>query len=150
MKKNKKGFTLVELLAVIVVLAIIMIIAIPSVMESMNKARKNAFKIYAQKVLNTAMTKYQADMLTGGTSSTNCYTLTALMKQGTGNYKGRVVIVSNNTDNVDFQLYLSDGNYFVNGATYSALEKDYKAGTGADANPGGIQNGSTQASATCS
>ena len=34
MKKNKKGFTLVELLAVIVVLAIIMIIAIPQVMEN--------------------------------------------------------------------------------------------------------------------
>lgn len=39
-KGNKKGFTLVELLAVIVVLAIIMIIAIPAVVESMNNAKK--------------------------------------------------------------------------------------------------------------
>ncbi|UKI28884.1 MAG: type II secretion system GspH family protein [Clostridium sp.] len=39
-KVIKKGFTLVELLAVIVVLAIIMIIAIPAVVESMNNAKK--------------------------------------------------------------------------------------------------------------
>ena len=44
-KGNKKGFTLVELLAVIVVLAIIMIIAIPAVVESMNNAKKGSFKI---------------------------------------------------------------------------------------------------------
>ncbi len=138
MKKNKKGFTLVELLAVIVVLAIIMIIAIPSVMESMNKARRNAFKIYAQKVLNTAMTKYQADMLTGGTSATSCYKLSDLMKQGTGNYKGSVKIVNNNTDTVDFQIYLSDGNYYTIGTTYSGLETDAN-----------IQNGNTQAKDTC-
>ena len=36
MKLNKKGFTLVELLAVIVVLAVIMVIAIPTVIDSMN------------------------------------------------------------------------------------------------------------------
>ena len=38
-KGNKKGFTLVELLAVIVVLAIIMVIAIPAVVDSMIKAK---------------------------------------------------------------------------------------------------------------
>ena len=42
MKNNKKGFTLVELLAVIVVLAIIILIAMPSVMSAMDKARRNA------------------------------------------------------------------------------------------------------------
>ena len=40
--KNKKGFTLVELLAVIVVLAIIIIIATISVNKQIKKSRKNA------------------------------------------------------------------------------------------------------------
>jgi type IV pilus assembly protein PilA len=41
--KKKKGFTLVELLAVIVILAIIMIIAIPAVLNTMQTARKKSF-----------------------------------------------------------------------------------------------------------
>ncbi len=40
---NKKGFTLVELLAVIAILAILVIIALPNVLSMYNEARKNAF-----------------------------------------------------------------------------------------------------------
>ncbi len=58
--KKRNGFTLVELLAVIVVLAIIMIIAIPSVLEAMNNAKKNSFYLYAQKIYNEAMKKYSS------------------------------------------------------------------------------------------
>ncbi len=45
MKKNlnKKGFTLVELLAVIVILGIIMLIAIPSIAGIITNARKDSF-----------------------------------------------------------------------------------------------------------
>ena len=38
-KLNKKGFTLVELLAVIVILAVIMVITIPTVLGSMRSAK---------------------------------------------------------------------------------------------------------------
>ena len=41
--KNKKGFTLVELLAVIVILAVVILIAVTAVVPRMNKARENAF-----------------------------------------------------------------------------------------------------------
>ena len=41
---KKKGFTLVELLAVIIILAIIALIAIPAIMDSIEKAKRNAFK----------------------------------------------------------------------------------------------------------
>lgn len=43
MKKNNKGFTLVELLAVIVILAIIMVIAVMSINEVINASRAKAF-----------------------------------------------------------------------------------------------------------
>ena len=39
-KLNRKGFTLIELLAVIVVLAIVLVVTIPSVISSMNSAKK--------------------------------------------------------------------------------------------------------------
>ena len=42
-KLNNKGFTLVELLAVIVILAIIMVITIPTVLNSMGSAKQEAF-----------------------------------------------------------------------------------------------------------
>ena len=55
MKKN--GFTLVELLAVIVILAVIMIIAIPAVLSTMKTAKSKGFMEYLQKVSNTAQKK---------------------------------------------------------------------------------------------
>jgi len=44
MLKNKKGFTLVELLAVIVILAIILAIAIPSITGIIGTAKTGAFE----------------------------------------------------------------------------------------------------------
>jgi type IV pilus assembly protein PilA len=44
LKANKKGFTLVELLAVIVILAVILAIAVPSISSMMNNAKKSSFE----------------------------------------------------------------------------------------------------------
>lgn len=56
--KSKKGFTLVELLAVIVILGVIMVIAIPSVLETMQVAKTKSLQEYAQKVRNVGKRKY--------------------------------------------------------------------------------------------
>ena len=40
---NKKGFTLVELLAVIAILALLVIIALPNVLSMFNNAKKDLF-----------------------------------------------------------------------------------------------------------
>ena len=50
--KNKKGFTLVELLAVIVILALIMSIAIVSIGGILNSARKSTLKETAVSIIN--------------------------------------------------------------------------------------------------
>ena len=41
---RKKGFTVIELMGVIIVVAIIALIAVPAVLASISKARKEAFK----------------------------------------------------------------------------------------------------------
>ena len=52
--KNKKGFTLVELLAVIVILGIIAVIAIPQIMDSLNKARNKISEIEKNRLIDGA------------------------------------------------------------------------------------------------
>jgi len=51
MLKNKKGFTLVELLAVIVILAIILAIAIPGISGIITNAKKGAFESDAKMII---------------------------------------------------------------------------------------------------
>ena len=72
--KNKKGFTLVELLAVIVVLAIIMVIATQQVGKSINNARANSFVESYQMIVKQAnLFISQDDAVTcGGTDETTC------------------------------------------------------------------------------
>ena len=50
----KKGFTLVELLAVIAILAILVIIALPNVMGMFNTAKENSFKTEVKEIFKTA------------------------------------------------------------------------------------------------
>ncbi len=51
---KRKGFTLVELLAVIAILAILVIIALPNVLKMFNDSKKNAFMVQARKTANVA------------------------------------------------------------------------------------------------
>ena len=48
---NKKGFTLVELLAVIAILAILVLVAVPNVLNMFNQAKKDTFLIEAKNIL---------------------------------------------------------------------------------------------------
>jgi type IV pilus assembly protein PilA len=56
MKRNRNGFTLVELLAVIVVLGIILVIAIPNVLGIIDNARKDSFAATAKMMASQAKT----------------------------------------------------------------------------------------------
>ena len=68
---KKKGFTLVELLAVIAILAILVIIALPNVMSMFNNARKNSFSTEAARIMQVAQQQNINDSIM--TSGTHCY-----------------------------------------------------------------------------
>ena len=61
---KNKGFTLVELLAVIAILAILVIIALPNVLKMFNDAKKNSFLTEAKTVYSEAGKKYISDSIT--------------------------------------------------------------------------------------
>lgn len=52
--KKRNGFTLVELLAVIVILAIILVIAVPSIMNTIEDSRKGAIESSVKMIASAA------------------------------------------------------------------------------------------------
>ena len=63
---KKKGFTLVELLAVIAILAILVIIALPNVLGMFQSAKKNTFTTELQNIYKSATTQYVSDSMNRG------------------------------------------------------------------------------------
>jgi prepilin-type N-terminal cleavage/methylation domain-containing protein len=114
--KKKNGFTLVELLAVIVVLAIIMIIAIPAVLDIMTNARKQAFTEAIDKYVTAVQTQYMADSGMGQIPGAGYYVYniqTDLGLSTTGNYQGFVLVDATNADNIEYYAYLRDNQYMI-------------------------------------
>ena len=58
-KLNKKGFTLVELLAVIVILALLMVVATRTIGNIMNDSKDKAAQTEAQKILSKTYEDFQ-------------------------------------------------------------------------------------------
>lgn len=143
-KKNKKGFTLVELLAVIVVLSIIILIASSGIGSAMQKARKSALAIEGNELINAAKSAYQLDILENKVKSGSaCYSLETLFQDGyyskggdekDGGYTGSVLVTSNGTK-VSYKFWIGNGSFVFAGAdagaTGSAAETDV-SGKGAD------------------
>ena len=132
--KNRKGFTLVELLAVIVILAIIMIIAIPSVLGTLETARQKTFVEYVTRVMEAGQNQYLTQVSAGtlNTLSSECKDATATTKQcvdkngvyfysvknglglsSTGSYEGWVAIVPSSVSSTETKIFVSlyDTNY---------------------------------------
>ena len=62
---NKKGFTLVELLAVIAILAILVIIALPNVLNMFNEAKKDTFLTEAKTISKNVSNRYISEKMKG-------------------------------------------------------------------------------------
>ena len=150
MKNTRKGFTLVELLAVIVILAIIMIIAIPSVLGTMTTARQKSFCEYVTKVYMAAQSKFMSaqtlggDYVIAGQSATNIpYTHadgTAKTASGfyydvkkdlglenVGDYNGYVMVVkpTSSDSKPHFIVVLWDSNYMLTSNSGNSYYYEY-------------------------
>lgn len=97
---NKKGFTLVELLAVIVILALLMVVAASSIGSALDNSRKKTLKIAAQKFLNDNYSDAQSKKLMNATvdSTVNIdkddYTGSITFDSTTGNITAYCITIS--------------------------------------------------------
>jgi len=123
MKKiNKKGFTLVELLSVIVILSVVVLIATNAVVPMADSAKKQVFATEANEIIKHAWALYGKNG-----SGTKCYSYQEILDGGTlekndENYNGSVLI-----ENVDgkmkYKIWLSNGTNLIDGK-YSDITPD--------------------------
>lgn len=125
--KNLRGFTLVELLAVIVVLAIVMLIAVQAVLPQMERARRQSFAIEANGAIDAAQTYFMSSSLTGGDGfpateeGTSCVTIQDLYTGGYTelqypNYSGKVVVQKKGNIYIYYVYLEKDDTWMINGA----------------------------------
>ena len=72
MRKKKNAFTLIELLAVIVILAVILVISIPRILDVIETSKKDSFKNAAQLIADSAEKKKVSDKLLGKDEEITC------------------------------------------------------------------------------
>ncbi len=128
MKNNKKGFTLVELLAVIVILAVVILIAVTAVIPRMRNAKKSAFKDEALAFVKAAEEAYVSTQMESSTGTgTTCFTVATLTDANNGyielkggkSYAGKIVL---NSTGVVTGVYLEDStnSYVITNASYNS------------------------------
>ncbi len=103
----KKGFTLVELLAVIAILAILVIIALPNVLGMFQSAKKNTFTTELQNIYKSATTQYVSDSMNRGAGSQATgifYTRTKGQSDGTTSCGSKAILDLSGTETIDYYI----------------------------------------------
>ena len=154
-KLNRNGFTLVELLAVIVILAVLALVAMPNVTRLMNDSRKNAFITEVENFVTYAQTSYTNSQINGTINNSAdeslvpgqkfnekmydyyCVSYAKLVsggfiqKSNGDNYKG-IFEIYMPTDGASSKtiIYMSNGSYQINGLSINKLaNKSYEEKT---------------------
>lgn len=107
---NKKGFTLVELLAVIVVLTVLILMAVPKVVKVINNSKKSTFIDEGLTMLSAAKSKYASYPFEEDITY-NYEDLSNLMKIK-DDYSGRVEITIVGGETI-LKGWLSNSNYYL-------------------------------------
>ena len=108
---KNKGFTLVELLAVIAILAILVIIALPNVLKMFNQAKKDTFLTEAKTIYKEISKKYISETMRGNKISIVSNDNNKLeLESNDLKYKVKL-----NNDGSIKKFEVSNGNYCISG-----------------------------------
>ena len=125
---NKKGFTLVELLSVIVILSVIVLIATNAVVPMADSARKQVLAMEANTLVKAAQTLY----VQNNSGNSACYSYNELINSGLiekddENYTGSISIEVGEDGNYTYKIWLSNGQYMINGVSPDVTSDDVEA-----------------------
>ena len=127
MKNHNKGFTLVELLAVIVILAVIVLLATTVIIPMMNKSKKNAILNEARSYMKAADDSYVFDDV--DVNSVECINVSDLngeyIKKDNSNYQG-VILSHYLGDKISQTIHLTNGKYYVVGTDELNLDNVFE------------------------
>lgn len=126
---NRKGFTLVELLGVLVILSIIMLIAVPNVISIMDKNKKDIYVSDAKKFVSAV--QYELSKNNAYPTTGSCYVkLSSLdnvdMDQSPNkhDYSGNsYVVITKNGTSYTYTIYFTDGVLGINNVELSSLQR---------------------------
>lgn len=132
MKKNNKGFTLVELIVVLVILAILAAILVPTLLGYIDRARSEkdystaqTVRVAAQAAIDQAYGDGYKTVASGTNSTcTNIKEMDGVMANGTPTYGEKVKTLAGvDTEVSSFTFNYTDGiitggNVVINGHTY--------------------------------
>ena len=109
---KNKGFTLVELLAVIAILAILVIVALPNVMGMFNEAKKNSFTTEVKQIYKVAQQQWISDSMfeTKEQTYTRCKTCSGKSLDLSGRSELEYLITISKSGNI-LEYYATDGTY---------------------------------------
>ncbi len=127
---NKKGFTLMETIAVVVILGVIAMTAIPNIVGTIEKSKKRTYRNDASRMIARAKSIFKSDTTIEEPEYNECvlYTLSDLKINSldTGPNKGKYLedysfVIMKNDDSYKVQLleeYKSGGKVLYRGITY--------------------------------
>ena len=126
--KNKKGFTLVELLAVIAVLGIIMMVAVVAVLPMINKSRQKSLLNEGKELVRSAEIVYNESPNMRGKKA--CLSLEFLNANGyyekglSKGYTGSVLIEPNSDGSLKESFVINDGSGTIGATSLQNINSD--------------------------
>ena len=101
-KRKKKGFTLIELMAVVAIIAILAAVLVLTVSGYINRSKKTAIVTQARTLMN-AIETYNLTSTTGGTSistDSNSNTVASLFDENNGAFKEEDLVTESSVNKI--------------------------------------------------
>lgn len=128
----KKGFTLVELLAVLIIIGLLSVLIVPKVLKTLNDSEQKTNLASAKELIKTAEYKYEENGINGISETiridyTNDINTDKIEFDGKKPEKGKLIVTKDGK--IAFYIKIGDTCYIKNRLSQEIISKAYDSGT---------------------